>query len=158
MAETLFPVGYDEETVDVEQLTSVTSAVGFRNGVLFDEETGDFPRDGRHRLMDSTGIESWSSWVRNCIRTERYKHRAYSSDFGIEWDRVFRAASREEAESILTRQITEAVMADPYKRTSYVEDIVYTWSGMESVTLTITLHGREDVTIDVTAYITRGIA
>ena len=49
-------------------------------------------------------------------------------------------------------------MADPYKRTSYVEDIVYTWSGMESVTLTITLHGREDVTIDVTAYITRGIA
>ena len=155
MANNLFPKGYEAEVAVLDQLAS-QGTVGFRNGVLFDHKTEDFPRDGRNRLLDSTGIESWESWVRNCLLTERYKHLAYSTDFGIELDPVFRAASREEAESILTRQITEALLADPYGRTAYVEDIAYTWAGADGVTATVTIHGLDDVTLDVTAYITRG--
>ena len=154
MADNLFPEGYEAEAADVTQLPSQTP-VGFRDGVLFSYETGDFPRDGRNRLQDSTGIESWKQWARNCLMTERYKHLAYSTDFGIELDAVFAASGREEAESILTRQITEALLADPYGRASYIEDIIYEWTGADAVTATVTIHGLEDVTIDVTAYITK---
>lgn len=150
----LFPEGYQNETVEAGELAP-TRPVGFRNGVQFDGETGDFPRDGKHRLQDSTGIESWKSWAQNCLMTERYKHLAYSTDFGLELDRVFRATSREEAESILTRQINEALLADPYGRAQYVEDIRYNWTGSDAVETTVTIHGLDDVTIDVTAYITR---
>lgn len=155
MADNLYPTGYDQEGVDISQLTPA-QPVGFRDGVLFNYETGDFPRDGRHRLRDSTGLVSWESWARNCLQTERFKHRCYSTDFGLELDRVFRAPSREAAESILTRQIQEAMTADPYGRTQYVESIVFDWTGPDEVSVTVTLHGLEDVTIDVTAYITKG--
>ena len=118
MAENLFPEGYEEEIVTAEDLNSDQPTV-YKNGIAFDSLLGDFLRDGRHRLLDSDGVESWKSWCENCIRTERYKHLAYSSDFGIEIDKAMKASSRTEAESILTREITEAIMSDPYKRAKY---------------------------------------
>ena len=118
----LFPESYDEETMDASELVD-TTPVGYRPGVAFDLKTGDFVRDGRNRLLDSTGVESWQSWVMNCIETARYKHLAYNSDYGVEWDRVFQAPSQDEAESIMTRQITEAIMADPYQRTAYIDEL-----------------------------------
>ena len=157
MADNLFPEGYDAETVAADQIPT-GEPVGFRNGVLFDDEAGDFPRDGRNRLQDSTGIESWRSWARNCLMTERYKHLAYSTDFGLELDQVFQAGSRQEAESILTRQITEALLADPYGRAQYIEDIAYGWTSPDAVEATVTIRGLDDVTIDVTAYITQEVA
>lgn len=155
MAQNLFPTGYESETSTVSEIAKKTP-VGFRNGVAFDYLAGDFPRDGRRRLMDSTGIESWKSWVINCMATARYKYLAYSPSFGIEIEKVFAATSRSEAESILTRQITDAMRADPYGRTQYIESIAYDWNSPEAVEVTAVLHGLEDVTIDVTAYITRG--
>lgn len=155
MADNLFPAGYEDEVVTLEDLTSEQPA-GYRNGIAFDSQAGDFLRDGMNKLLDCTGIESWKSWCINCLQTERYKHIAYSSDFGIEIDQAMRASSREEAESILTRQITEAIMADPYKRTKYIEEITYNWTAPDSAIVAVTIHGVEDVTIDITAYITRG--
>ena len=155
MADNLFPAGYEDEVVTLEDLASEQPA-GYRNGIAFNSQTGDFLRDGMNKLLDCTGIESWKSWCINCLQTERYKHLAYTSDFGIEIDQAMRASSREEAESILTRQITEAIMADPYKRTKYIEEITYNWTAPDSVTVAVTIHGVEDVTIDITAYITRG--
>ena len=157
MAENLFPEGYEEEIITEEDLAS-QNPTGYRNGVSFDYDMGDFRRDGMNKLLDSDGIESWKSWCINCLYTERYKHLAYSSDFGIEIDAVMKASSREEAESILTRQITEALMADPYKRTDYVSEITYEWTAPDTVIVKVTIHGIYDVTIDITAYITRGEA
>lgn len=151
----LLPVGYEEEVVLDEDLVQ-EGPIGYRNGVAFDYEHGDFKRDGRNRLLDSDGIESWRSWVVNCISTERYKHLAYSTDFGIELDLVFQAGSREEAESILTRQITEAILADPYQRTRYIEGLEYNWTGPDAVEVSAILHGIDEVTIDLVAYITKG--
>lgn len=155
MAENLFPEGYEDEVVETEELEE-EKPVGYRNGVSFDELNGDFRRDGMNKLLDSTGIESWKSWIINCLSTERYKHLAYSSDFGIELDLVFAAASHEEAESILTRQITEAIMADPYQRTAYIEDIEYNWSAPDAIEVKLTIHGIDDVSIDAIAYLTKG--
>lgn len=151
----LFPEGYEDEVITEEDLASGTPT-GYRNGIAFDYDTGDFKRDGKNRIMDSDGIESWKSWCINCIQTERYAHLAYSSDFGIETAAAMRAKTREEAESILTREITEALLADPYGRTEYVEDIEFDWTAPDTLVVKATIKGIDDVTIDITAYLTKG--
>lgn len=151
----LFPDGYENEVITEDDLKS-GKPVGYRNGVDFDYELGDFKRDGKNKMQDSHGIESWKSWCINCLHTERYKHLAYSTDFGIEIDAALKARSHAESESILTRQITEALTADPYGRTDYIEEITFDWTSPDTVIVDVIIHGKYDVTIDITAYITRG--
>ena len=151
----LYPEGYEEEEIDGEEIQD-DAPIGYRPGVAFDWNAGDFVRDGRNILKEASGVESWQQWCQNCIQTERYKHLAYSDDFGIELDEVFKAETREEAESILTRQINEALEADPYGRTAYIDSISYTWAAPDAVQVDVTVVGIADVTIDVTAYLTNG--
>lgn len=151
----LLPEDYEAEVVTVEDVES-EKPVGYRNGLSFDYENGDFCLDGRNKILDSNGIESWKSWCINCTMTERYAHLAYGTDFGIEWEAVFAAVSREEAESILVRQITEALLADPYERTDYVEDVEIDWTAPDAIAVRVVVHGMHDATIDFTAYITKG--
>lgn len=151
----LLPEGYEDEIITIEDVES-EKPVGYRNGLSFDDDRGDFRLDGRHKILDSDGIESWKSWCINCVRTERYKHLAYGTDFGIEWEAVFSATTREEAESILVRQITEALLADPYERTEYVETVEIEWKAPDAMTVKVVVHGMYDATIDITAYITKG--
>lgn len=155
MAVNLFPEGYENEVITREDLISARPT-GYKNGIAFDSRTGDFLRDGMNKMLDSDGLESWRSWCINCLQTERYKHIAYSTDFGIETDKAMQASSREEAESILTRQITEAILADPYKRTKYIEEITYDWTAPDAAEVFVRIHGVDDTTIDITAYITKG--
>ena len=155
MENNLFPIGYEEKVITDSDRAEDTP-VGYLNGVAFDHEAGDFLRDGKNKMLDSDGIESWKSWCINCIQTERYKHLAYSSTFGIDITAALRATSREEAESILTREISEALLADPYGRTAYVEEIEFEWAAPDSVAVNVTIQGIDDVTIDITAYITKG--
>lgn len=150
----LYPKGYENEEITAADLAT-EKAVGYRNGIAFNYEAGDFKRDGMNKILDSDGIQSWKDWCINCLQTERYKHLAYSTDFGIELDAAMNASSREEAEAILTRQITEALMADPYERTAFVSDITYDWTAIDTVAVGVTIHGATDVTIDITAYLTR---
>lgn len=157
MANNLFPSGYETETIDAQAVLN-DGPIGYRPGVAFSLKTGDFVRDGKNKLTDSTGIESWKSWCTNCLQTERYAHLAYSSDFGIEYEKAFAAESREEAESILTRQITEALAADPYGRTAYVEDIKFDWIAPNAVQVSATVVGIDDVSVDLTAYMQGGEA
>lgn len=151
----LFPEDYEEETIDEDE-TEDEEPIGYRPGVAFDWQTGDFIRDGRYKLKEATGVESWHQWCLNCIQTERYKHLAYDEDFGIDYDEVFSATTQDEAESILTRQINEALEADPYGRTAYVDSIEYDWTAPDAVHINATVVGIADVTIDITAYITNG--
>ena len=50
---------------------------------------------------------------------------------------------------MLTRQITEALTADPYGRTSYVQDISYEWTAPDAVLADVTIVGIDDVTINI---------
>lgn len=152
----LFPTGYQNEVITVDE-TKTERPIGYRPGILFDYETlGDFARDGRNRVIEANGIESWKSWVVNCLSTERYKYLAYSTDFGIEYDKIFGASTKAEAESILVRQVTEAILADPYGRTEYLEFTNIDWSVPDAVIASFILHGINDVTLDMTVYLTRG--
>ena len=151
----LFPASYEDEVITEEDLTS-GMPIGYRNGIAFDFETGDFIRDGKNKILDSDGIESWKSWCIICIQTERYAHLACPTAFGIDTAAAMRAQSREEAESILTREITEAILADPYERTKYVEDLEFDWTAPDTVKVSAVIHGIDDVTIDITAYLSKG--
>lgn len=153
----LLPIGYETETVS-EELLNADKPIGYRNGPAFDYELGDYKRDGKNRILDCDGVESWKAWVINCISTQRYSRLAYDSDFGIEYDLVFAADSHEEAESILVRQITEAVLADEYQRCEYVENIEVNWTAPDALSVYVILHGIDDVSIDLTAYITKEAA
>lgn len=151
----LFPENYESEVIEKED-TETAGSVGYRNGISFDDDAGDFRRDGKNKILSSNGIESWKSWCINCIETERYKYLAYDTDFGIETEEAMKAESKEEAESILIRQITEALMADPYERTEYIKEIVFDWTAPDAIAVDIAIQGKEDITIDITAYITKG--
>lgn len=153
----LFPDGYETETVELSDLVSDTP-IGYKNGVAFDDLTGDFIRNGKNVVVDNTGIESYKNWCINCISTQRYSCLAYSTDFGIDIDAVFGAGSREEAEAILMQEITDALMADPYGRTEYVSDFTFNWIAADSLEVSLIVHGIDDVTIDITRYITNTAA
>lgn len=153
----LFPLGYnsyDTQVADAETGANATS-IGYRPGISFDFGISDFVRDGRRRLQNADGVESWKGWCQACLLTERYQHLAYSTDFGIETREAFAAETRDKAEALLERQITEALQADPYGRTAYVEDIMFVWDTPDSVQVIVTVRGLDDVTIDVTADLTR---
>lgn len=151
--ENLFPADYEEEIISEADLTD-DEPIGYRSGVAFAWNPGDFVRDGQNDIMDTSGVESWQQWCMNCLQTARYKHQAYSDDFGIDIDEVFSAETHEEAESILTREITDALLADPYGRTAYIEAVEYDWTAPDAVQTTITVVGIADVTIDITVNIT----
>lgn len=149
----LFPENYETETVELSELVNDT-VIGYKNGVAFDDDTGDFIRNGKNVVVDNTGIESWKNWYVNCMSTQRYSCLAYSTDFGIDIAAIFSAPTREEAEAVAMKEITDASMADPYGRTEYLSDFVFEWVTPEGVKISLKVHGIDDVTIDVTVYIT----
>lgn len=148
MAPNLFPIGYDNEVIALSELSEHTPT-GYRPSSKFSWDTRDFLKTGNYQIQNASGVEAWEDWCMICLSTERYDHMAYNTDFGIETKEAFRAESREKAESILTRQITEALMADPYERTRYVSEIIYHWVGPDSVSVRVTVEGIDDVSIDI---------
>lgn len=151
----LFPAGYENEIVTIDDLQLDEQPIGYKYGVKYDNERGEFIRDGRKRIVDANGVESWKQWCINCLCTERFKHLAYPPDFGINLESILSAESRELAETIAIREITEALMADPYGRTAYVSDITFNWYTADAVQVDCTVNGIDDVTIDITASLER---
>lgn len=152
MAENLYPE--DELEIIAEELNDdEDQPIGYMESVFFDEELGDFVRDGQYRLKSATGIEAWEQWCINCLMTEKDSYPAYGSGFGLATHEAFKADTQEETETILTLEITEALMNDPYGRTEYVESVEFDWITTSEVQITITVRGIEDVTRDLTVFI-----
>ena len=153
MAENLYPAQTAE--ILAEEINDETDGpIGYMDSVYFEESIGDFVRDGHYRLKGATGIEAWEQWCINCLLTERDAYPSYGSKFGIATKEAFKAETREEAESILTLEINEGLMNDPYGRTEAVEDIIYNWIGAgDGVEIIVTVRGIEDVTRDITVII-----
>lgn len=148
----LFPEGYENEVVTQEEVTD-NKQIGYREGVYFDAENNDFIRDGQYRVKSATGVESWEQWCRNCLMTERGVYPCYSDTFGIATAEVFNAETREMAENILTREINDALLNDPYGRTRYISGVVFEWHDSDSLNLTVTVVGIDNATIDITTVI-----
>lgn len=148
----LFPAGYAEEVVNLEEITD-KKETGYREGVYFDPDSSDFMRDGQYRVKSATGIESWEQWCRNCLQTERGVYPCYGDTFGIATTEAFQAETRDKAQSILTREICESLQNDPYGRTKYVSDVEFTWQEADALQVSVQVVGIDGTTLDITTVI-----
>ena len=146
----LFPeADYEFDSLVVDANEEQEERVGYKQSVYFDFEQGDFVRTGANRLVVSSGFDAWKQWCIKCLQTQRYAHLAYSTDYGIDYELVFNYTTRSEAENELTRQITEALEADPYQRLDHIESISFEWIDDTSLTVDLILVGISGNTIEL---------
>ena len=145
----LYPSNYINKTITLSEANKKTRKTGYKQSIYYDINKGAVIRDGAHRVLTATGIEAWEQWCYNCLNTERYSCAAYPTDFGIEKEKALKAQSRDEAEAILTAEITDALMADPYKRTKFISDISFNWNSPDSCIVSITIQGVNEAEIDM---------
>lgn len=120
---------------------------GYRESVAFDGT--DFVRDGANRLVTSDGVSAYEDWCRICLATEKGSLFCYPEDFGLDTSRIPNATSRGEVESILRKEITDALMADSYQRTDSIESIEFDWIDSDSVEVEISVRGVDDTTVEL---------
>lgn len=154
MAENLFPSGFGdiiltEDEVNAEDMTRT----GYKKSANFSFEKGDFLRNGSNKIMECTPFDAWVQWCQKCVITPRFQCDAYSTDIGIDLRDVIGSSSKSEAEAILTSEISEALAADPYGRTDYVQSVEYNWISEDTVEATITVLGIEQTSATITAMI-----
>lgn len=152
----LFPEDFDKEELDIQEIEEqLEEPVGYKKGICFDDSLRDFKRDGTMKLVECSGIESWIQWCMKMLQTQRYVCQAYSDDIGIDLERAFTAESREEAESILRQEITEALEADPYGRTEFVQSVEFQWKDNDSVEADCVIVGMDSNEIELTTTMER---
>ena len=117
----------DDNEITYDEEEDPQGAEAYLPSVFFDYESGDFVRQSDGRLREATGQEAWEQWCHKAIRTQRGAYEAYGEDFGVDFDRLLQAESREEVENILNRQIKEALMADSAGRTQFVGQVEFAW-------------------------------
>lgn len=144
----LFPGLYTNEEQLVQNDTK-EMITGYHHGSYFDFETGDYKRSGTNTICESTGVESWEQWCIKCLNTQKYSCAAYY-EFGVDYEAALSETDRDKSESILIRSITEALLNDPYKRTLGVNNIKFDWTLPDSLLLSLTIIGIENVTKDIT--------
>lgn len=134
----LFPI------FEVPQMTP-TSNLKSRNqnvsSYYFDFEKGDFRIDGAGKSVAATPVETWKQWCLKAVATERFRCRSYSKQYGAEWDQLSNYSKRKAKESWIERTITETLLADPLKRTSYVKGFTYDWD-TDSGIIGFTIYGQ----------------
>lgn len=142
----LFPEDIEEDILDDEE-EGVTS---YKTGPYFDTEKGDLLLNGAGQILLGDSVEVWAVWCEKIINTPRYSCDLYSTDVGIDYEAIFAADDREEAETILENEITEALSVDPYGRMMYVQSVECEWLSSDSIAVEVTVVGLENevVTID----------
>ena len=142
----LFPV-FDVPSTLVENSRPVRR---YAPGPLFDLEAGEFVMNGARQPLYGSGYETWVLWCTKTIMTQRMAHHGYTSNAGIEADEAFRQPDRYARESMFTRTITEALLADPAGRTRQVRNFQYRWIA-DSLHVTCEVVGHEGNTATISA-------
>lgn len=147
----LFPTDLGDYEIDEENVLSELNEtnVGYKGGIYFDSASNDVLMNGSGQVLPADGTQAWIQWCEKCIATPRFKCKAYSSDFGIDVDEIFNATTRDEAEAIISGEISDALMADQYGRTAYVNSIEYDWESPDSVHVTVEIIGIDGHTATI---------
>lgn len=153
MEDNLFPEDIDD--IDEDLLLDEDTFTGYKKGPYFDMEKGDLLLNGAGQVMIAEEVDVWATWCEKIISTPRYSCDLYSTDIGIDYEEVFAAEDREEAESIIESQISEALTVDPYGRTLYVESVKFEWLSADSVRVDALVVGIENERIPVGTIISR---
>jgi hypothetical protein len=101
--------------------------VQFGKSWKFDFETGEFVLTPTGKVIETTDNEAWLEWCKKAIHTGRYRHLAYSRNYGQEFeDLIGKNLTREAKESEIQRMATECLMTDP--RTARVDNFTFQWN------------------------------
>ncbi len=91
----------------------------------FDFETGEFVVDGGGHVVEADGVTAWAQWCVKAMLCERFAYAIYGPNYGAEIERVHRSPNGEVARAEAERAITEALLADPDRRTLSVGAFVF---------------------------------
>lgn len=144
---TLFPAAIADDTIDNVGLSDTDATdnyTGYKMGPYFDGK--DFVRDGAHRIIAASGADTWKAWCRKCLVTERGASIYYPDTFGIRTVEALGSSDKDLAENILSREIREAMMRDPYGRCKQVDSLTFSW-GVDSVEVYLEMTGIDGSTI-----------
>ena len=147
----LFPTDLDFEAEN-EAYEDVDEIIGYKIAPYFDSKTGDFLMDGSGQIITADKVTAFTQWCENIIATNRYKHDGYTEYTGIDYDAIFAAETREEAESIIESEISEALAVDPYGRAIYVQSVDFEWINSDAVAVVVNVEALENelLTIETT--------
>lgn len=142
----LFPDDMEDDEEFVEE------TIEYKIAPYFDLKSGEFLLNGSGQMTDADEINTFAQWCESVIVTDRYNHDALSDDIGIDYDLIFGASSREEAELIIESEVTESLLCDPYKRISFVQNVECEWTGPDEVIVEVDVvaFDNEIITINTT--------
>ena len=115
----------------------------YKNSSFFDFELGDFRMDGGGRIVEASGFDAWKQWCVKTIATQRGAYYNYTNGLGILGEEAMAQPTHEMQEADLETTIKEALLADPYGRTTEVRDFEWT-RGVDSLHMRCTIVGQDD--------------
>lgn len=115
----------------------------YKNSSFFDFELGDFRMDGGGRIVEASGFDAWKQWCVKTIATQRGAYYNYTNGLGILGEEAMAQPTPEMQEADLETTIKEALLADPYGRTTEVRDFEWT-RGVDSLHMRCTIVGQDD--------------
>lgn len=125
----LFPEAAEEDWGSGDQVDdSSVDQVQFGRSWFFDWDTRQFVMTPTKKVAKTDDTDAWVVWCQKAVRTARYRHIAYSQDYGSEFeDLIGKGYSQAFVESEIQRMVTEALMVDP--RTADVGQFSFKWDG-----------------------------
>jgi hypothetical protein len=123
-----------------DEAAPLSSAPQYPSGPLFDFAAGDFARDGAGRIVQGDGRQMWVQWCLKTMRTQRFAYLAYSGQVGIEAAEALAEPDRVSQEDAFVETITEALCADPLRRTREVRDFEFSWEA-DALRITCVVEG-----------------
>lgn len=109
---------------------------------VFDYERGDIMLDGAGRVVMADAREAWLMWCVKSVLTEKDSCLAYSDNVGTNMRWALEQNERAAQQEALINAITDALMADPCRRTLSVSEFSFKWSE-DSVQISFTLTGAD---------------
>lgn len=110
---------------------------------------GDFQRDGTHQIVEATGADAWQQWCEKCLVTQKGASPYYPQDFGLDRQAAFGTHDKSLTENVLTREIKEALEADPYHRLNSITSMKFSWISESALQVSLQLTGIEGSSISV---------
>lgn len=122
MTDVLFPsFEIPDEVADIDDDTSL-----YGTAWRWDWERSDFRTVGGAPEI-APGHIAWIEWCLKALRTERGVYLIYSDDYGIDFQAIKQARTREEAEAVIADEIRDCLTVDP--RTASVGEFGFSWRG-----------------------------
>ncbi|AJA42422.1 hypothetical protein AJ85_06595 [Alkalihalobacillus alcalophilus ATCC 27647 = CGMCC 1.3604] len=125
MSDNLFPVEFDSPMLETEENLNDTEP---KRTYAFDFEKGEFIKTASGRVKMISDVDAYVQWCYKALSSKRYKHLAYSTDYGQEFDDLIKSGLPQLViESEIQRIVSETLMVNA--ETVSVDNFSFNWEG-----------------------------